>query len=84
MIQTLGKAIINPLSKMAALDRVLLNQFTIKYYTWANDDNPPAIFATSDDFCFMRQDSTRLSGSVFLSYNTSSITVGHHDYAEIS
>ncbi len=82
IFQTIGKAIINPVSKLDSSDRMYLNKFVIKYYTWANDDNPPAIFATSDDYCFMRQDLTRLSSSAFLTYT--STTVGHHDYADIS
>lgn len=82
IFQTIGLAIINPLSKLGASNRVYLNNFVIKYYTWANDDNPPAIFATSDDYCFMRQDSTRLSGSSYLTYT--STTGSHHDYADFS
>ena len=82
IFQTIGKAIMNPVSRLGVSDRVFMNQFVVKYYTWANDENPPAIFATSDDFCFMRQDSTQISSSVFLTYT--STTIGHHDYAEIS
>jgi hypothetical protein len=83
VFQTIGKAIINPLTELGASDRVYTNNFVIKYYTWANDDNPPAIFATSDDYCFMRQDSTVLSASNYIQYNASSVTDGHHDVAEI-
>ena len=68
----------NPVSKLGGSDTMYLNNFVIKYYTWSNDDNPPAIFATSDDYCFMKQDSTRLSGSAYLTYT--SITTGHHDF----
>lgn len=82
IFQTIGKAIINPVSKLGSLDRMYLNNFVIKYYTWANDDNPPAIFATSDDYCFNKQDSSYLSNTAFLTYT--STTVGHHDFAEIS
>jgi len=61
-----------------------LNNFEIKYYTWLNDDNPPAIFATSDDYCFNKQDASQINNTVYIAYNSSSITVGHHDYAQFS
>jgi hypothetical protein len=68
IFQTLGKALVNPLSVLGASSRMYLNNFVIKYYTWTDDNNPPAIFATSDDYCFMRQDLSQLSGTSYLTY----------------
>lgn len=72
----------NPLIKLSGSDRMYLNTFVIKYYTWANDDNPPAIFATSDDYAFIKQDITQIPSTTYLTYT--SITNPHHDSASIS
>ncbi len=82
IFQTIGKAIQNPISKLDSSNRMYLNNFVIKYYTWSNDDNPPAIFANSDDYCFNKQDSSYILSTSFLTYT--SVVSTHHDYADIS
>lgn len=54
-----------------------MKQFVIKYYTWADGVSTPAIFATSDDYVFMKQDDTIIPSSV-LTFTSTSYT--HHDY----
>jgi hypothetical protein len=44
------------------------NMFTIRYYTWPDGTSRPTISRGSDNWCFMKQDSTRI-GSVALSWN---------------
>ncbi len=80
-IQTLNNAIINPLTKFTLTNRVYTKDFVIKYYTWNDDNNPPAIIATSDDFVFMKQDATQLSPTNYLTYNAGSTTQPHHNLA---
>ncbi len=83
IFQTVGKAVVNPLSVLGGSSRMYLNNFVIKYYTWADDNNPPAIFATSDDYCFMKQDTSQLSGSAYLTYSASSVMQAHHDSVQL-
>ncbi len=54
-----------------------MNQFVVKYYTWADGVSTPAIFATSDDYVFMKQDATNII-SPALTFTSTSYT--HHDY----
>jgi hypothetical protein len=69
----MGKAIMNP-STIGSVD---MNQFVIKYYTWAGGISTPAIFATSDDYVFMKQDNTNILSSVLTFTSTS---YSHNDY----
>lgn len=82
VFQTVGLAMVNPSSNLSASNRMYFNTFVIKYYTWPDDSTQPLILATSDDYCFMKQDSTQLSASAYLTYTTSSLI--HHDYAALS
>jgi hypothetical protein len=70
--------VVNPYSNLSASSRMYLNTFVIKYYTWPDDTTAPLLLATSDDYCFMRQDSTQLSAT-YLTYSTSSVMSSHHD-----
>jgi hypothetical protein len=45
------------------INQVNINQFTIRYYTWPDGMARPSITRGSDDWCFMKQDSTRISSS---------------------
>jgi len=83
-IETVGRPIFNPVSKFGTSTRIYFNTFVVKYYTWANDDNPPAIFASSDDYCFRKADATFLSGTAFLQYDSASTTAGPHDLVQFS
>lgn len=56
-IQTAGLAI-----KTAVNLATNHNQFTIRYFTWEGDNNP-GVTAGSDNWCFMKQDSTRIGSS---------------------
>jgi len=82
--QTVGLAVVNPYSNLSASSRMYLNTFVIKYYTWADDSTPPLILATSDDYCFMKQDATYLSNTAYLTYSTSSVMSSHHDSVSLA
>lgn len=40
-----------------------INTFKIRYYTWPDGITKPSIVAGSDDWCFLKQDSSRLPSS---------------------
>jgi hypothetical protein len=84
IVQTLNKAIINPLSLLGASNRIYTSNFIIRYYTWSDNSNQPAIIANVDDYAFAKQDSSQLSGSNYLQYNTTSVTSPHHGSVSIS
>ena len=48
------------MSKNSQINR---NMFTIRYYTWPDTMTKPTISRGNDDWCFMKQDSTRITSS---------------------
>jgi hypothetical protein len=55
-IMTQGKAIQNPIN----VNYLYLYNFVIRYYTWPDGKSNPGITVGSDDWCFLKQDSTNL------------------------
>jgi hypothetical protein len=53
-----GLAIINPSNSS-----INLNNFVVRYYTWPKGTTP-TIFPNSDDYVFMKQDSTNLASVI--------------------
>ena len=55
-IQTVGLAIKNPIN-----NKVNKNMFIIRYYTWPEHMSKPNLQRGSDDWCFMRRDSSTIA-----------------------
>ena len=55
-VETTGLAIKNAITKY-----INRQQFTIRYYTWPDTTPTPTLTRDSDDWCFMKQDSTRIT-----------------------
>lgn len=78
IIETAGLAIKSPLTN--AVNR---NQFTIRYYTWLDSQSQPAIGVGSDDWCFMKQDSSQISSSSISKITYTSSTFSQHTYLSV-
>ena len=72
-------AIQSPVSNLT----IAVNQFVIRYYTWPSGQAQPSISAGSDDWCFMRQDSTNLPGTTISFNQHSSTYYSPHSYVSI-
>lgn len=62
---------------------IAYNQFVIRYYTWPSGQAQPSISAGSDDWCFMRQDSTNLPATTMAFTQFSSTYYSPHSYVSI-
>lgn len=62
-IETKGLSIINPINNST----IYYNQFVIKYYTWVGTA-VPALYASTDDYVFFKQDSTYINGGSTITY----------------
>ena len=56
------------------------NMFTIRYYTWPDHMSRPAIARGSDDYCFMKQDSTRIPSGTISNTRYTTATYATHDH----
>jgi hypothetical protein len=65
IIESAGLAFLNPVSATT----LNMNQFVVRYYTWPDGQSNPGVVAASDNWCFMKQDSTRISSST-ISFNS--------------
>lgn len=72
----MGLSILNPAVAMS----MNMNQLEVKFYTW-NTVSAPAVFSTSDDYVFMKQDATRIPSST-VSWTDTSYT--RHTFAKIA
>ena len=77
-IETTGKAIKNP-----STNGVNINQFVIRYYTWPDSMTRPTITRGSDDWCFMKQDSTNIGSSAISMTQFTSTVYAQHTYLSI-
>jgi hypothetical protein len=77
-IETVDNAI-----KTASTLQTNRNQFVIRYYTWPDSMAKPTLNRGSDDWCFMRQDTTKITSSAisWTTYTTS--TYPAHTYLSI-
>lgn len=69
VIESAGLAFKNPVNNAS----INAKYFTIRYYTWpAGQAQPSSLMAGTDDWCFMKQDSTTISNNVitFTTYSS--------------
>ena len=80
IIESIGYAFINPVVS-TSIDH---NKFVIRYYTWPDGYSQPNIVAGSDDWCFMKQDSTNIGSSVITFNALSGTYYSPHSSVEIT
>ena len=56
---TQGRAMKNPIVSSS----LLFNTFVIRYYTWPDGTTNPGVISGSDNWCFLKQDSSNLPGT---------------------
>jgi hypothetical protein len=79
IVESAGYSFINPVVS-TSIDH---NKFVIRYYTWPDGQSQPNIVAGSDDWCFMKQDSTNIASNP-INFNALSETYySPHSYVEI-
>jgi hypothetical protein len=79
IVETANLAIQNPVNNVT----INFNQFTIRYYTWPDGQDQPNIAAGSDNWCFMKQDSSLIPSNT-ISFNTFSTTYySPHTYLSV-
>jgi len=66
IIESAGLAFSNPITSSS----INFNQFVIRYYTWPDGTSNPGIIAGSDNWCFMKQDSSRINSNTISFSNT--------------
>jgi len=74
ILETTGLAIKAPVT-----NQVNFNMFVIRYYTWPNTQSNPGITAGSDNWCFMKQDSSNI-GSTLITWNKYNSYYSQHSY----
>ena len=77
-IGTAGLAIQNPTT-----NRVNLNGFVIRYYTWPDGQSNPGVVSASDNWCFMKQDSSNIGSSQLSFTDYTSTVYNTHTYINI-
>ena len=78
-IQTSGLSIKNPITTS-----INKNMFVIRYYTWPDSmTKPSTIQRGSDDWCFMRQDSTYIWSSSLSKTRFTSTHYSQHTLIEV-
>ena len=76
-IETTGLAI-----KTSENSKTNKNMFVIRYYTWPDSMSKPSIVRGSDDWCFMRQDSTYIGSSTI--NNVKYTTAAYPSHTDVS
>jgi len=57
--------------------------FTIRYYTWPNGQSMPSIVPGSDNWCFMKQDSSNIVSTNIQYTKYSSTNYSQHSYLSV-